>query len=318
MGPYGQPIRSFADLPPDWSDVIVLEGRRGERFKVKAWESNGHLEYSARRETVWEEIDPGTVDIGKTVATMENRRLSETEVDRAERERRNRERACGRARRVVRRTCKAMGATTLLTLTYRACETDLPRVKLDLKLFAQRMQRLYPEFCFVAAFEKQKRGAWHMHLACRKLPAELPAKRGVKVRSFNVIRAVWQDVVKERGGNIDVSQRAASIRSAARIASYIAGYIAKDFPEGEKWTNRYAVYGGAMEDLPDGRSALKVRPPKELVLGFVDSAIEAISTGFYLMLPGASVQRAHWSLERQQFYLAAEPPPTLKRVGASP
>jgi len=311
MGPMGKPIRCFDDLPADHADVIVLESRPGTRFKVKAWESNGHVEYSARRETLWEEVDPGEVHIGKAVAAMENKRLQETSAERAERVRRNCMRSSGRARKVVRRTCKAMGATTLLTLTYRALETDLVRVKLDLKLFAQRMQRLYPEFCFVAAFERQQRGAWHMHLACRKLPDLLPAKNGVKVRSFNVIRAVWRAVVKEREGNIDVSRRAQTIHSAARIASYIAGYIAKDFSEGEKWSNRYAVYGGAMDDGPDGRATLRIRPPKELVLGFVDSAREAIETGFDLLLPGASVATTRFSRERGVFYLAAEPP--LKR-----
>lgn len=310
IGPYGKPIRCFADLPPDWGDVVALEGSNGKRFKVKAWEANGHLEVSSVREVLWEEVAYDKAEIGRAVAAMENRRLAETAVDRAVRERRNRDRACGRSKRAVRRTCKAMGATTLLTLTYRACETDLVRVKLDLKLFAQRMQRLYPEFCFVAAFERQKRGAWHMHLACRTLPGLLPAKNGVKVRSFNVIRAVWRAVVGEREGNIDVSQRARSIRSAARIAGYISSYIAKDFADGDKWTIRYAVYGGALQDGPDGRSALKIRPPKELVLGWVDSACEAIETAFGLMLPGASVQAARYSRELGVFYFAAEPPPT--------
>lgn len=308
IGPLGKPIRCFADLPADPADVIVLQGRPGERFKVKAWESNGHMEYSARRETLWEEIDPAEIHLGKTVAAMENKRLGETDADRAARVRRNCIRSSGRARKVVRRTCKAMGATTLLTLTYRALEVDLVRVKLDLKLFAQRMQRLYPEFCFVAAFERQQRGAWHMHLACRKLPDLLPAKNGVKVRSFNVIRAVWRAVVKEREGNIDVSRRAQSIRSAARIASYIASYIAKDFTEGEKWSNRYAVYGGAMDDGPDGRSTLRIRPPKELMLGFVSGALEAIEIGVGLMLPGSPVATMRFSRDRGVFYLAAEPP----------
>lgn len=313
LGPMGKPIRRVEDLPSDRSGVIVLEGRPGERYKVKAWESNGHMEYSARRETLWEEVDPADIgNLDRAILAIENRRLGETDSERAERARRNCVRSSGRARKVVRRTCKAMGATTLLTLTYRALEVDLVRVKLDLKLFAQRMQRLYPEFCFVAAFERQKRGAWHMHLACRKLPDLLPAKNGVKVRRFNVIRAVWRAVVKEREGNIDVSRRAQTIRSAARIASYIASYIAKDFTAGEKWSNRYAVYGGAMDDGPDGRSTLRIRPPKEFVLGFVGGAHEAIETGFDLMLSGASVAITRFSRDRGVFYLAAEPPPPSK------
>lgn len=307
LTPYGKVIRSFDDLPADLADVTVFEGVPGDRFKVKAWECNGHLEVSATRETLWTEVDPGTVHIGKAIAAMENRRLGESEADRMRRERRNREKACKRAKRAVRRTCKAMGASALLTLTYRACETDLKVVKRDLLKFNQRVKRVIPGFCFVAAFEKQKRGAWHMHLATRSIPKLLNGPKGVKVKSFDLLRSIWRSVVGERGGNVDVSNKQRSMRSAARIASYISAYIAKDFEDGDKWVNRYAVYGASNEAMADGREQM-FRPPKEIQLGYANDAVEAITLCVGLMAEGSEVVNMLYSRFGSAFYLAAESP----------
>ena len=60
--------------------------------------------------------------------------------------------AARRAKKRVRRLCKAMGANTLLTLTYRANEKDMVRCKADLKEFNRRMLRLIPGFRFVDVF----------------------------------------------------------------------------------------------------------------------------------------------------------------------
>lgn len=307
QGPFGNPITKVEDLPANLDDVMVFHGLPGKRFKVKAWEANGHLEMSASRETLWEELNPGLFDIEACVRNMEKER----EEKREERERRNRDKACKRAKRAVRRCCKAMGADTLLTLTYQANETDLAAVKHDLKLYVQRVQRLVKDFCCVAAFEKQKRGAWHVHMATRGIPRMLPASNGVKVKSFNVLRAIWRAVVKERGGNIDVSRKAASLRSAARIASYISAYIAKDFEEVDKWVNRYAVYGAKSSAAGDGNDRVfdPKDVPKEVVLGYASDANEAIRLCVGMMRPGAEVVTMLYSRFGHAFYLAAESPP---------
>ena len=110
----------------------------------------------------------------------------------------------------------------------------------DAELTARRMRRLLPGFVYVAAFERQKRGAWHVHMAIHRLPTALPYA-GVKVKSFNVVRAVWRAVVGDLGGNIDQQRRKRwSQQSSGKLAAYLSKYMLKAFAEGEDWSNRYS------------------------------------------------------------------------------
>lgn len=148
--------------------------------------------------------------------------------------------AANRAKANIRRLCKTINADALLTLTYRANQQDLAVCKRHLKEFVRRLRRVCPGFAAVAGFERQKRGAWHVHLAC---PARLMAM-GHGVKSFNVIRAIWRSVTGDLGGNIDVSKRFRAHRSScARIAAYVSKYITKAFSEGDKWSNRWTRFG---------------------------------------------------------------------------
>jgi hypothetical protein len=148
-----------------------------------------------------------------------------------------------RLRTRSRRLCKAIGADTLLTLTYRANQTDLALAKEHLDLFNKRMRKVIGRWvakpletgpgrswrtgwAYVAFPEEQGRGAWHWHLGTRALPPEL--QRGGKVKSWNLVRAVWRSVVGDLGGNVDFSGgRRGGRRSAAKIAAYIAKYGSK-------------------------------------------------------------------------------------------
>ena len=107
----------------------------------------------------------------------------------------NRKRAARRAKTRVRRLCKVQGLDTLLTLTYRGLVDDLAVCKRHFKEFIRRLRRALGAFSYVAAFERQKRGAWHVHIACHRLPRTMAARNGVKVKSFNVIRAIWRSVI---------------------------------------------------------------------------------------------------------------------------
>lgn len=164
-----------------------------------------------------------------------------TDAEEEEKRQKNRERAARRAKTRVRRLCKSMGLDALLTLTYRANVTDSALSRKHLKEFVRRIRRVVSGFAYVAAFEKQKRGAWHIHLAVHALPRELQWS-GCKVKSYSVVRAIWRSVTGDLGGNIDQSRRKRSSQSsAAKIAGYLSKYMIKAFEDGDAWSNRFSA-----------------------------------------------------------------------------
>lgn len=273
-------------------DGVAFHGKPGSGYNVTAHPlGNGHIEVTASRVTDWVECDWSESVMRDHLDMLAKYR--EEHAD--DYEKRKRDIACKRAKTAVRRLCKRMGVDTLLTLTYRACETDLDRAKADLKEFNRRMLRVLPGFAFVAAFERQKRGAWHMHLATRNIPGTLPGAQG-EFRSFNVIRAIWRSVTKDREGNIDVKRRKRnSQKSAAQIASYIASYIAKEFEDGDKGVNRYAKYGKVDDYTP-------------VKLGYVSNLRDALDIAFALLPESCDVQKLFLNRWHDVFYLAAESP----------
>jgi len=273
----------------------VYDVARDGPFKVRAHPlGNGHLEVSFRKGDVARELD-WSPDVIRNHLEMMERWREEHEEERRERALKV---AANRAKTRVRKLCKAMGATTLLTLTYRANETDLARCKADLKEFNRRMLRVLPEFAFVAAFEHQDRGALHVHMATCRIPKEFERTNSTgqkyKVKSYDVIRAVWRSVTKDRQGNIDVQRTKRNAkRSPARIAAYIAGYIIKEFAEGEKWSNRWTKYG--VSDVP-----------KPVDLGEVDTALEALRVAMACVNGEQSICNLVFSRFGDWGYVAAE------------
>lgn len=167
----------------------------------------------------WSEPDPYAADLPE-------------KADRGEGDReRNIERASRRAKTKVRRLAKTMQADCLLTLTYRENVQDKKRVQADFKAFRKRLQTL-GAFSYVATLEKQERGAYHIHVACHQFPAWLKNEQGVRVKSYNLIRAMWRRVVGRDNGNVDLT-RPRGRNSAHRIACYIAKYVAKNVDEAD-------------------------------------------------------------------------------------
>ena len=158
---------------------------------------------------------------------------------------RNRVRATRRARTKVRRLCKHRGLIEILTLTYRENMQDRERMARDLDVFIKRIRRVIPAFQYVAVFEKQKRGAWHAHLAVERV---LPVywKNKTLVKSFDLLRSMWRGVVGVDNGNIDVSKRHRRRWSPAKIAGYISKYIGKNFGENLKYENSYSASGAPL------------------------------------------------------------------------
>lgn len=272
--------------------LIAFESKGSDFYNVKGHDlGNGHLEVTASRGLEWRELEWSPVALELYLESVIRIREEDPDLVRS----RNAERAAKRAKTRVRQLCKAMGADTMLTLTYRENVTDLELCKANVKAFNRRMEKVIPGFRFVAAFEQQDRGAWHVHMATERLPATLPASNGVKVKSFNVIRAIWRAVTKENGGTINVANtKRNSQRSPARIAQYIAGYIIKAFKEGALHSNRWTKYGDF--DVP---------PPVQL--GQVSSIRDAVVIAYGLLSDFHDIAMDRLDKWKDWFVIHAEP-----------
>lgn len=208
--------------------------------------------------------------------------------------------AANRAKTRVRKLCKAMGANALLTLTYKANQGDLALCKRHLAAFVRSVKKYWPDFQAVAAFETQKRGAWHVHLAVAGVPRVFAVRnsRGVPhlVKSWNLLRDTWRRVVGEHGGNIDVARKKRHARkSPAKIAAYLSKYIVKAFEHGEAYTNRWTKFGDC-------------KIPAAVELGRVSDPLRMLVDCFGLIGQCTQVATAIYSKFGDWFYLAAESP----------
>lgn len=186
----------------------VYEGKPGPEFKMAIHDlGHGHKEVSITRSIWWDHTCTMTEE-----AYQMYQASCMLHADDEARLQANLERSARRAKTQCRRLVKVMGLDALLTLTYQANMQDLAQCKVHLKEFVRRMRRLIPGFSYVAAFERQKRGAWHIHIAIHALPMRLDWA-GVKVKSYGVARAVWRSVVGDLGGTINQSKRKRSSRA---------------------------------------------------------------------------------------------------------
>ncbi len=130
----------------------------------------------------------------------------------------NEQRAVRRARSRLRKLLLAAKADHLLTLTYRINQTDFAQASADLTRFIRLVREKQQTFVFVAVAERQKRGAWHWHLA-------VPGRQDVQL-----LRACWRKVIGE--GNIDVSApRGNPMQRQLKLVAYLGKYLAKGFDD---------------------------------------------------------------------------------------
>lgn len=187
------------------------------------------------------------------------------EQERLERQReRNREKSASRAKRICRHKIKHAGLSSLLTCTYRENQTDFDRVRSDWAAMLRKLTVVMPGFRAVYAFEKQERGAWHVHAAIDKLPTHFNVRVRdsfhrnkwvtVRVRSFDYLRRVWRSIVGADNGNIDVDGhrrtrhglqgKYRSGESLAKLAGYVSKYLTKDHAQGPEGRNRWGSTQG--------------------------------------------------------------------------
>ncbi len=136
----------------------------------------------------------------------------------------NESRAVRRAKSRIRQRILAAKADHLLTLTYRENMADYDRACGDLSRFVRLVKARIPEWVYIAVPEKQKRGAWHWHMAVRGR------------QDVELLRALWRSVIGD--GNIDVQPpRGKGKDRRLSLVKYLGKYLAKGFEEGHRELN---------------------------------------------------------------------------------
>lgn len=271
-------------------DGMVFEGKLSDTdLEVTVWESNGHIECSARPAVDWDEPVPADRLGPEGMYRLDAEELAKREVQReaeaeAARER-ARERNARRAKTQCRRFIKVMGFDELLTLTYRENQTDESLAKEHARAFFRRMAQLVPGFGYCAGYEPQKRGAWHVHAAIWKLPPKITMKvrtsdggwRELTMDSWRVGTAVWRSIVGKDNGMCFVGGKGARAKAArqslAKMAGYVSKYITKHYelvPDGKQ---RYTHSKG--EEVPKAQRTRMRMTMRE----FIAFAVQRLGDG---------------------------------------
>lgn len=246
---------------------IVFEGKRVEdAWDVTTWEKAGHREISVRQAVEWTEkrfdyvpFDPRSMKgEGYKNAPTAKQLLEWAAEDASDAEARREKsvkKSAQRAQTMCRRIIKAEGFNELLTITYRENQTDREVAKQHFEKWVRRMKAaLGGDFRYCASFEKQERGAMHMHVACHKLPKHATHK-GTKIEGWRLGTDVWRGIVGKDNGLVFVGGRKqkglhkkAVTRSPAKMAQYVSKYIMKDYADSPGEKNRYSRSNGS--DVP--------------------------------------------------------------------
>lgn len=230
-------------------DGILFEGQFVENaWDVRTWRCNGVMERSARQVVEWREVGHvpplDALDPVRDAALIEEKRQQALE------------KSARRAKQMCRRVIIAEGFTELLTLTYRENMGDRDACKRHFKLWVQRMKRALGDFRYCASFERQKRGAMHVHVACHRLPSHVQFK-GAKIKAWKLGTECWRGVVGAGnglcfvGGKSKTGAPRAARMSLAKMAAYVSKYITKDYADAPEEKNRYSRSNGSPIPKPE-------------------------------------------------------------------
>jgi len=148
----------------------------------------------------------------------------------------NVERVARRAKSKLRKLIMAIKSDRILTLTFRDNVLELDQARKYFVRFIKEVHKVYPGWQYVAVPERQKRGAWHFHLAVSGF------------QDVGFLRSTWWGLVGKAQGNIDVTSprtRGDNRKGSALIAGYLNKYLAKTFSTfAETNKNRYYASQG--------------------------------------------------------------------------
>lgn len=128
----------------------------------------------------------------------------------------NEDRSVRRARSRLRKLILSVQADHMLTLTYRDNVTDFDQACDDLSKFVRVVKGKLPGWIYVAVAERQKRGAWHWHMAvCGRQDVAL-------------LREAWRHTIG--AGNIDVTPpKGIGKQRLLALVKYLGKYLSKEF-----------------------------------------------------------------------------------------
>jgi hypothetical protein len=263
----------------------------------------GHVEATAMPRYGWHEVDGLSALARADYALAEAFPPPLSPAELLDRAALNRERSTRRARTSVRRLAKFKGLTVLLTLTYRENMLDRERMARDFDVFVKRVRRVIDGFEYVCVFERQKRGAWHAHIAVRRIMSHYVLK-GVMVKSYDLLRSMWRGVVGPDNGNVDVSRNKRVNRSSAKLAAYLSKYIGKTFDQAEKHVNSYSASGRKLPDAISER--VLTQSQADAIVALVDLLRTEVDSGaeFHQALIGSG-----------GYFVCLSPPPTSGKWG---
>ena len=234
---------------------LLLEGK----LVPNAWDvykkcCNGHSELSFKPCIAWSESDsPPPSPWNEYITQFSGEKLLERQKERenelAENRERQREKNAQRAKSQCRWVIKSQGLNELLTLTYRENQECRDLCKKHFKEWVRRMKVAFGgKFVYCASFEKQARGAMHVHVACHKLP-EHGIRKGQKIKAWKLGTEIWRSIIGLNNGLCFVGGKTknAGYRrnlSLAKLAGYVSKYIMKDYADSPMEKNRYSRSDG--------------------------------------------------------------------------
>jgi hypothetical protein len=127
----------------------------------------------------------------------------------------NKQRSIRRTKKTIRDRALMMQADRMVTLTTRENITDLNQfMKMVVRWNRLVRETFKDKYHYVIVAERQKRGAWHAHIATNKF-FYIP-----------ILQKLWERVVGKGNGNVDMSYK--QRRDPVKIARYISKYITKN------------------------------------------------------------------------------------------
>jgi hypothetical protein len=151
-----------------------------------------------------------------------------------------------RARTSLRRAVQAGNLNVMLTLTFRRNLTDIDQAWPICIRFIRAMRDALGEFSYVVVAERQKRGAWHFHLALRGW------------QNLPLIRDCWSRAGGD--GNVDVQPFKGPVQ---KMASYMSKYISKSFTDEELDRRSHHRYRRSQDLTPEAFVQVVTMDPQE-------------------------------------------------------
>lgn len=255
---------------------------------------HGHIEATVSPRYGWSEVDNLSPQAHADYMDQLRNPPAPTPQELLDRACRSREKATQRAKTCVRRHIKSKNLDQMITLTYRENVTDRDTHLRNFDVFIKRVRRVIPNFEFVVTHERQKRGAWHSHLAVRRVFPVYTYKNTL-VKSYTLLNHLWR-ASHESGGSCHVSPVHKKRRSVSWIASYLAKYIGKDIgAEVPKYGNTFSASAGS--------------PPAPLsFLSLHQTTWPAVADMLDLIGPDLHAQIYQKPIGTSMYYLATSPP----------